>query len=209
VCVFGLETKNIGPCLRLWARGSPSFLKAPLLPSPSRRGGWRAAKAHGLDRQAGGGTACGRAWACNVTPHALRRANAASSAYASVSDRAAPGAMCPWRVIPEAARGSGLRKCPPAGCRSRSPLSRRLMKTPSTMDRDGGSIITLPVKSTAISLLVKERETGDRGRARGREHECTNENESDDYTALSEQSAAIPPFCLRSALLARLLVGAV
>ena len=63
-----------------------------------------------------------------------------------------------------------------------------------------------------------------------REHECTNENESDDYTArhedcaaaasqrfakaadveaLSERSAAIPPFGLRSALLARLLVGAV
>jgi hypothetical protein len=54
----------------------------------------------------------------------------------------------------------------------------------------------------------------------GRKHECTNENESDDYTArhencaaaasqrfakaadveaLSERSAAIPPFCLRSA----------
>jgi hypothetical protein len=28
---------------------------------PSCRGGWRADKAHGLDRQAGGGTACGRA----------------------------------------------------------------------------------------------------------------------------------------------------
>jgi hypothetical protein len=153
---LGLETKHVGPRLRLWARGSPSFLKALLLPSPSRRGGWRAAKAHGLDRQAGGGTACGRAWACNGTPRALRRANAASSAYASVSDRAAPGAVCPWKVCPDAARGSGLRNHPPAGCRSRSPLSRRLMKTPSTMDRDGPSIITLPVKSTAISLLVNE-----------------------------------------------------
>ena len=42
----------------------------------------------------------------------------------------------PGGFIPEAARGSGLRKYPPAGCRSRSPLSRRLMKTPSSMDRD-------------------------------------------------------------------------
>ena len=81
--------------------------------------------------------ACGRAWACNDTPRALRRANAASSAYASVSDRAAPGAVCPWKVCPDAARGSGLRNHPPAGCRSRSPLSRRLMKTPSTTDLDG------------------------------------------------------------------------
>src|SRR5262245_17490218 len=43
----------------------------------------------------------------------------------------------PGGVVPEAARGPGLRKRLPAGCRSRSPLSRRLMKTPSTMDRDG------------------------------------------------------------------------
>src|SRR5437867_10170937 len=34
--------KKIGPCLRLWARGSPSFLSSV----PSRRGGRRADKAH-------------------------------------------------------------------------------------------------------------------------------------------------------------------
>jgi hypothetical protein len=39
-------------------------------------------------------------------------------------------------------------------CRSRSPLSRRLMKTPSSTDRDGRSIITLTVKSRPISLVV-------------------------------------------------------
>jgi len=36
------------------------------------RGGWRADKAHGLGRQAGGGTACGRA--LGVTHHAPRLA---------------------------------------------------------------------------------------------------------------------------------------
>ena len=42
------------------------------------------------------------------------------------------------------------------------------------------------------------------GRLAGRELGCVS-----DVEALSERSAAIPPFCLRSALLARLLVGAV
>jgi hypothetical protein len=124
---------DTGPCFGFGPGDRPHSSSSP----PSYRGGWRADKALGLDRQARGWLGLRRAWACNDTPRALRRANAASSAYASISDRAAPGALCPWRVIPEAARGSGLRNHPPAGCRSRSPLSRRLMKTPSTMDRDG------------------------------------------------------------------------
>ena len=41
-----LESNNIGPCLRLWARGSPAFLSFRF---PLRRGGRRADKAHGLD----------------------------------------------------------------------------------------------------------------------------------------------------------------
>src|SRR5712672_4200617 len=44
----------------------------PLISPPSGRGGWRADKAHGLDRQAGGGTACGRA--LGVKRHAPRLA---------------------------------------------------------------------------------------------------------------------------------------
>src|SRR5882672_9373460 len=143
----GLRLGSSALRLRWWQTISAPVLALgqgiALIPSrsssspPSYRGGWRADKALGLDRQARGWLGLRRAWACNDTPRALRRANAASSAYASISDRAAPGALCPWRVIPEAARGSGLRNHPPAGCRSRSPLSRRLMKTPSTMDRDG------------------------------------------------------------------------
>src|SRR5712672_328931 len=55
----------------------------PLISPPSGRGGWRADKAHGLDRQAGCGTARGRA--LGVKRHAPRLAarQRASSAYAS------------------------------------------------------------------------------------------------------------------------------
>src|SRR5712671_6044286 len=133
-CLSRLEAKEYRPLFRLRARGSPSFLEAPLRPSPSRRGGWRADKAHGLDRQAGGGTACGRA--LGVKRHALRRAIAASSAYASVSDRAAPGALCPWRVSPEAARGSGLRRRPPAGAAPVPRLANASGRRPRLLDRD-------------------------------------------------------------------------
>src|SRR4051812_15947320 len=70
VCVFGAGGKVHRPLFWLWARG------IALIPqrssSPSRRGGWRADKAHGLDRQAGGGTACGRA--LGVKRHAPRLA---------------------------------------------------------------------------------------------------------------------------------------
>src|SRR5947208_3779417 len=38
-----LSQKKIGPCLRLWARGSPAFLFFRL---PRKRGGLRADKAH-------------------------------------------------------------------------------------------------------------------------------------------------------------------
>ena len=41
-----LSQKKIGPCLRLWARGSPAFLFFRL---PRKRGGRRANKAHGPD----------------------------------------------------------------------------------------------------------------------------------------------------------------
>jgi len=57
-CLSALS-KDIGPVL---ASGQGIAL-IPLSSVSSRRGGWRADKAHGLDRQAGGGTACGRPWA--------------------------------------------------------------------------------------------------------------------------------------------------
>ena len=45
LCIL-VGSKEIGPCLRLWARGSPALLS---LRFPLRRGGRRADKAHGLD----------------------------------------------------------------------------------------------------------------------------------------------------------------
>src|SRR5262249_27149612 len=138
------------PVCERWARGSPSFRSVHPLPSPSTRGGWRADKAHGLDRQAGDGTACGRPWARSGTPRALRRANAASSAYASVSDRAAPGAVCPWQVFPEAARGSDCVTARPQGAAPDPRLANASGRRPSNLDRDELNIITLSVKSTTI-----------------------------------------------------------
>src|SRR5882672_12192244 len=142
----GLRLGSSALRLRWWQTISAPVLALgqgiALIPSrsssspPSYRGGWRADKALGLDRQARGWLGLRRAWACNDTPRALRRANAASSAYASISDRAAPGALCPWRVIPEAARGSGLRMRLPAGAAPGPRLANASGRRPSTLDRD-------------------------------------------------------------------------
>src|SRR4051794_17554740 len=91
---------------RLWARDAliPLFIHLPPFEgdgAPTRRMAWIARPEVGPLCNGPGREA--------FTPRALRRANAASSAYASISDRATPGALCPWRVFPEAARGSGLR----------------------------------------------------------------------------------------------------
>ena len=44
--------------------------------------------------------------------------------------------MCPWRVIPEAARGSGLRRRPPAGAAPGHHLANASGRRPSSLDRD-------------------------------------------------------------------------
>ena len=100
-----LSQNNIGPCLRLWARGSPAFRFFRL---PRDRGGWRADKAHGLDRQAG---MPGSRPGLGVKRHAPRLAARQRGIFGLrlISGRAAPGAVCPWRVVPEPARGSGVR----------------------------------------------------------------------------------------------------
>src|SRR5215510_14736564 len=54
---LSLESRKSAPVLAL----GQGIALIPLSSPPSLRGGWRADKAHGLDRQAGGGTACGRA----------------------------------------------------------------------------------------------------------------------------------------------------
>jgi hypothetical protein len=129
----------------------PHFLIFSLLPSLNR-GGWRADKAHGLDRQAGGGPACGRA--LGVKRHAPRlaarqrgifglRLNQRSGRTRSSLSLEGFSRGRPW---------ASVALVPARRCRSRSPLSRRLMKTPSTTDRDERSIITLLVKSRTIRL---------------------------------------------------------
>jgi hypothetical protein len=125
-----LVAKEISPCFGF----GPGIALIPLISPPSIRGGWRADKAHGLDRQARGWPDLQRALGVNVTPRALRRANAASSAYASISDRAAPGALCPWRVFPEAAREQDcVSACPQV------PLPVPAFKTPHENALDDGS----------------------------------------------------------------------
>jgi hypothetical protein len=112
----------------------------PFSSIPSVRGGWRADKAHGLDRQTGDGTACGRA--LGVKHHAprlaarqrgifgLRLSQRSGHARSSVSLTGFSRGR-PW--VESAST-------PARRCRSRSPFSRRLMKTPSTTDRDECSL---------------------------------------------------------------------
>ena len=61
--------KEISPCFGFGPGDRPHSSLAHL---PRLRGGWRADKAHGLDRQAEGGSACGRA--LGVKRHAPRLA---------------------------------------------------------------------------------------------------------------------------------------
>src|SRR6266850_537263 len=64
--------KRNRPLFWLWARGSPSFHLVPLPLHPLIRGGWRADKALGLDRQARGWLGLRRA--LGVKRHAPRLA---------------------------------------------------------------------------------------------------------------------------------------
>jgi len=101
------EAKEIGPCFGF----GPGDRPIPLyLPSRRTSEGVGAPTRRWARIAPGGCPDCSGRWgALAGAPRASRRANAASSAYASVSGRAAPGAVCPWRVSPEAARGTGLR----------------------------------------------------------------------------------------------------
>src|SRR5215510_15425610 len=63
------EAKGISPCFGFGPGDRPH---SSLITPPSLRGGWRADKAHGLERQAGDGTAFSRA--LGVKRHAPRLA---------------------------------------------------------------------------------------------------------------------------------------
>jgi len=129
---------KIGPCLRLWARGSPAFLSSVSLED---RGGWRADKAHDP------GSLCELAWigprvrgsrtsperrALGVKRHAPRLAARQRGIFAFrrltvVRTGPAPSGR---RGCPSTARGQRLRKSFARRCRSRSPPTERLRKTP-------------------------------------------------------------------------------
>src|SRR5262245_881587 len=150
---FVLSQKKIGPCLRLWARGSPSFSSSV---SPRNRGGWRATRR--------------MAW---ITPDrpgsALLQGEPGSPGPGREASRPAPcGAPTRHLGLYAFDRGrtgpapSGRRGCPSTargrGCvlhRSQVPLPVPARKTPhenapGRVDRDGGNITTLKVKSSII-----------------------------------------------------------
>ena len=140
--------KNIGPCSLAGRGDSPDFR---LLPSPSNRGGWRADKAHCPDYSGRGVRLApddGVHFWCPPRLAARQRGILAFMPLTVVG----PGRLL---VADEAARvrpgDKGCVKSFARRCRSRSPLARRLMKAPLEDGRDGRSIITLQVKSSAIS----------------------------------------------------------
>ena len=144
---------HIGPCFDFGPRDRPhsSF------PSPSCRGGWRADKAHGLDRQAGDGTACGRA--LGVKRHAPRLAARQRGIFGLRLNQRSGRTRSYMSLV-------GLFPRPPVGqacviaCPQVPPPVPALRTPPEGAPRlwigMGPSIITLSVKSTAISLMVNE-----------------------------------------------------
>src|SRR5262245_881584 len=127
-----LSQKKIGPCLRLWARGSPSFFSSVSLATEgdgAPQGAWP-----GL-RQTGPGVRCSRASpdrrALGVKRHAPRLAARQRGILAFMPlTVVGPGRLL---VAGEAARvrpGDEVASSIARRCRSRSPLARRLMKTP-------------------------------------------------------------------------------
>src|SRR5262245_49988815 len=123
---------NIGPCLRLWARGSPSFLSSVSLADEgvgAPQGAWP-----GL-RQTGPGARDSRASpdrrALGVKRHAPRLAARQRGILAfRPLTVVGPGRLL---VAGEAARvrpGDEVASSIARRCRSRSPLARRLMRTP-------------------------------------------------------------------------------
>src|SRR4029453_12495694 len=127
-----LRQKNIGPCLRLWARGSPSFSSSVSLETEgvgAPQGAWP-----GL-RQTGPGVRCSWAGperrALGVKRHAPRLAARQRGILAFMPlTVVGPGRLL---VAGEAARvrpGDEVASSIARRCRSRSPPSRRLRKAP-------------------------------------------------------------------------------
>jgi hypothetical protein len=130
----------------------------PLPHHPLIRGGWRADKALGLDRQARGWLGLRRA--LGVKRHAPRLAARQRGIFGlRLSQRS--GRTRSSLSLAGWSRGRPwirLASTPARRCRSRSPPCERLRKAPlETRIGMGGSIITLQVKSTIISLLVNTR----------------------------------------------------
>jgi hypothetical protein len=122
-----LSQKKIGPCLWLWARGSPAFRFFRL---PRDRGGWRADRAHGPDYS---GRVVRIAPDDEVHLQCTPRLAARQRGILAFMPLTVVG---PGRVVsarrgcPSTARGRRLRKSFARRCRSRSPPTERLRKAP-------------------------------------------------------------------------------
>src|SRR5262245_50290521 len=151
---FVLSQKKIGPCLRLWARGSPSFSSSV---SPRNRGGRRATRRmawitpdrpgsallQGEPGSPGPGREASRPAPCGAPTRHL-------GLSAFDRGRTGPGRSA-RRGCPSTARG---RSC----CLHRPQLPFPAVKTPPEgaprrVDRDRPNIITLKVKSSIIFTL--------------------------------------------------------
>jgi hypothetical protein len=130
-----LVANDIGPCLAL-GQGIALIPSRSSSSSPSIRGGWRADKAHGLDRQAGDGTACGRA--LGVKRHAPRLAARQRGIFGlRLSQRS--GHARSSLSLEGFSRGrpwAELRSCLPAGAAPGPRLANASGRRPSTLDRD-------------------------------------------------------------------------
>ena len=119
--------KKIGPCLRLWARGSPAFFSSVSLEiegdgAPTRR----------MARIAPGGVSgLLRTMRCTLSVHPAPCGAPTRHLGLYAFDRGRTGpAPSGRRGCPSTARGRRLRKSFARRCRSRSPPTRRLMNAP-------------------------------------------------------------------------------
>ncbi len=131
VSEIAASQRDIGPCFGFGPGDRLHFLSSVSL---SSRGMARRQSA-GLDRQAGGGTACGRA--LGVKRHAPRLAARQRGIFGlRLNQRSGHTRIYPpWQVAPEAARGAGVRKVPVP----QVPLPFPALKTPHENALDDGS----------------------------------------------------------------------
>jgi hypothetical protein len=143
--VVALRQKKIVPCSHALGQG---VARIPVFSLPLRRGGRRADEAQcpncsgrvsGLRRMSG---------ALRCTPRLSARQRGIFG-LRLISGRAAPGAVCPWRVSPEPARGSGVRPPRPQVAAPAPRLQDASGRRPSYLDRDMSRLakISLDVKS--------------------------------------------------------------